>query len=70
MNNGQLAGMLAGSATIFFAYIGFDAISTQSEEARNPQRDVPIGIIARSSSAHSCTSPSPPCSRAWCLQQD
>jgi APA family basic amino acid/polyamine antiporter len=38
--------MLAGSATIFFAYIGFDAVSTQSEEARNPQRDVPIGIIA------------------------
>jgi len=46
MNNGHLAGMLAGSATIFFAYIGFDAVSTQSEEARNPQRDVPIGIIA------------------------
>ncbi|MGP0064654.1 MAG: amino acid permease [Isosphaeraceae bacterium] len=45
-HNGQLAGMLAGSATIFFAYIGFDAVSTQSEEARNPQRDVPIGIIA------------------------
>ncbi|MFI5460759.1 MAG: amino acid permease [Isosphaerales bacterium] len=45
MNNGHLAGMLAGSATIFFAYIGFDAVSTQSEEARNPQRDVPIGII-------------------------
>jgi APA family basic amino acid/polyamine antiporter len=31
---------------IFFAYIGFDAVSTQAEEARNPQRDVPIGIIA------------------------
>ena len=46
MHNGQLAGMLAGSATIFFAYIGFDAVSTQSEEAKNPQRDVPIGIIA------------------------
>jgi basic amino acid/polyamine antiporter, APA family len=44
-HNGQLAGMLAGAATIFFAYIGFDAVSTQSEEARNPQRDVPIGII-------------------------
>jgi APA family basic amino acid/polyamine antiporter len=38
-------GMLAGSAIIFFAYIGFDAVSTQAEEARNPQRDVPIGII-------------------------
>jgi basic amino acid/polyamine antiporter, APA family len=46
MHNGHLSGMLAGSATIFFAYIGFDAVSTQSEEARNPQRDVPIGIIA------------------------
>jgi len=31
---------------IFFAYIGFDAVSTQAEEARNPRRDVPIGIIA------------------------
>jgi APA family basic amino acid/polyamine antiporter len=45
IHNGQIAGMLAGAATIFFAYIGFDAVSTQSEEARNPQRDVPIGII-------------------------
>ena len=43
---GTSSGMLAGAATIFFAYIGFDAVSTQSEEARNPQRDVPIGIIA------------------------
>ena len=38
-------GMIAGAAIIFFAYIGFDAVSTQAEEARNPQRDVPIGII-------------------------
>ena len=38
--------MLAGAAIIFFAYIGFDAVSTQAEEAKNPQRDVPIGIIA------------------------
>jgi APA family basic amino acid/polyamine antiporter len=45
-HNGQLAGMLAGAATIFFAYIGFDAVSTQAEEAKNPHRDVPIGIIA------------------------
>jgi APA family basic amino acid/polyamine antiporter len=42
---GQPLGMLAGGAAIFFAYIGFDSISTHSEEARNPQRDVPIGII-------------------------
>src|SRR5215475_2904352 len=39
-------GMLAGAATIFFAYIGFDSVSTHAEEARNPRRDVPIGIIS------------------------
>jgi APA family basic amino acid/polyamine antiporter len=44
--NGQPAGMLAGAALVFFANIGFDAVSTHAEEARNPQRDVPIGIIA------------------------
>lgn len=43
---GEPLGMLAGSAIIFFAYIGFDSISTHSEEAKNPKRDVPIGIIA------------------------
>lgn len=43
---GQPVGMLAGAALIFFAYIGFDSVSTHAEEARNPQRDVPIGIIA------------------------
>lgn len=42
---GQPVGMLAGAGIIFFAYIGFDCVSTQAEEARNPQRDVPIGII-------------------------
>jgi basic amino acid/polyamine antiporter, APA family len=42
---GDPAGMLAGAAIIFFAYIGFDAVSTQAEEAKNPQRDLPIGII-------------------------
>jgi len=43
---GQPLGMLAGAGIIFFAYIGFDSVSTHSEEARNPERDVPIGIIA------------------------
>jgi len=44
--SGNPLGMLAGAAIIFFAYIGFDSVSTHTEEARNPQRDVPIGIIA------------------------
>jgi APA family basic amino acid/polyamine antiporter len=39
-------GVLTGGAIIFFTYIGFDSVSTAAEEARNPQRDVPIGIIA------------------------
>jgi APA family basic amino acid/polyamine antiporter len=40
------SGIGAGAAYIFFAYIGFDAVSTTAQEARNPQRDLPIGIIA------------------------
>lgn len=44
--DGRPVGMLAGAAIIFFAYIGFDSVSTHAEEAKNPQRDVPIGIIA------------------------
>lgn len=43
---GSPVGVLAGAAIIFFAYIGFDSVSTHTEEARNPRRDVPIGIIA------------------------
>jgi len=43
---GSPIGMLAGAAIIFFAYIGFDSVSTHTEEARRPQRDVPIGIMA------------------------
>ena len=45
-SEGDPVGMLAGAAIIFFAYIGFDSVSTHAEEARRPQRDVPIGIIA------------------------
>jgi amino acid transporter len=41
-----LSGIMLGAAIVFFAYIGFDAISTHSEEAKKPQRDVPIGILA------------------------
>ena len=42
---GEPLGVLAGAAVIFFAYIGFDSVSTHAEEAKNPQKDVPIGII-------------------------
>lgn len=39
------SGILRGAGVIFFAYIGFDAVSTSAQEARNPQRDMPIGIL-------------------------
>jgi APA family basic amino acid/polyamine antiporter len=39
------AGIRTGAALIFFAYIGFDAVSTAAEECRNPQKDMPIGMI-------------------------
>lgn len=39
------AGVVAGAAIVFFAFIGFDIVATTAEEARNPQRDVPIGIL-------------------------
>lgn len=42
---GSDKGMMAGAAGIIFAYLGFDAVSTQAEEAKNPRRDLPIGII-------------------------
>jgi len=40
------SGMLTGAAIVFFTYIGFDSVSTAAEECKNPQRDLPIGIIA------------------------
>jgi APA family basic amino acid/polyamine antiporter len=40
------SGIMAASGVIFFAYIGFDAISTAAQETKNPQRDMPIGILA------------------------
>ena len=39
-------GVLTGGSIIFFTYIGFDSVSTAAEEARNPQKDIPIGILA------------------------
>jgi APA family basic amino acid/polyamine antiporter len=49
-NTGQFgsfgwSGVVRGAGVIFFAYIGFDAVSTAAQEARNPQRDMPIGIL-------------------------
>ena len=39
------SGVVRGAGVIFFAYIGFDAVSTAAQEAKNPQRDMPIGIL-------------------------
>jgi APA family basic amino acid/polyamine antiporter len=48
-NKGQrhfgYSGIAAGAASVFFAYIGFDAVSTAAQEAKNPKRDMPIGIL-------------------------
>jgi amino acid transporter len=41
-----IPGMLTGASIVFFTYIGFDSISTAAEECKNPQRDLPVGIIA------------------------
>jgi APA family basic amino acid/polyamine antiporter len=43
--NYGLSGILRGSAVVFFAFIGFDAVSTAAQEAKKPQRDMPIGIL-------------------------
>jgi APA family basic amino acid/polyamine antiporter len=43
--DGKPVGVLAGASLVFFAYVGFDAVSTAAEEARDPRRDLPIGII-------------------------
>ncbi len=44
--DGHTSGVFAGAALVFFAYIGFDAVTTAAEEARDPQRDLPRGILA------------------------
>ena len=41
-----MTGIFTAAALVFFAYIGFDIVATTSEETRNPQRDIPIGILA------------------------
>ena len=46
LSDGKTVGVLAGASLVFFAYVGFDAVSTAVEEAKDPQKDVPIGIIA------------------------
>jgi basic amino acid/polyamine antiporter, APA family len=45
VEGGNPVGVLAGASVVFFAYVGFDAVSTATEEAKNPQRDVPLGIL-------------------------
>ncbi|KQT31583.1 amino acid permease [Methylophilus sp. Leaf414] len=46
LDNGKNIGVFAGASLVFFAYFGFDAVSTAAEECKNPQRDLPIGLIA------------------------
>jgi APA family basic amino acid/polyamine antiporter len=43
--DGKTTGVLAGASLVFFSYVGFDAVSTAAEEAKNPQRDLPFGIV-------------------------
>lgn len=43
--DGKTSGVLAGASIVFFAYVGFDAVSTAAEEAKDPQRDLPFGIV-------------------------
>jgi len=44
--DGKTTGVLAGASLVFFAYVGFDAVSTAAEEAKNPQHDLPFGIVS------------------------
>lgn len=46
LEDGKTVGILAAASLVFFAYVGFDAVSTAVEEAKDPQRTVPIGIMA------------------------
>jgi basic amino acid/polyamine antiporter, APA family len=58
-------GISKGASRIFFAYIGFDAVSTAAQEAKKPQRDMPIGILGSLPSAPFCTFWFRWCSPAW-----
>ena len=51
---GGIMGILGAAGVVFFAYIGFDAVSTAAQEAKNPKRDMPIGILG---SLVVCTDP-------------
>ncbi len=44
-NYGGILGILGAAGTVFFAFIGFDAVSTAAQETKNPKRDMPIGIL-------------------------
>ena len=46
------AGVVSGAAIVFFAFIGFDIVATTAEEAKNPKRDVPIGILGSLAIVH------------------
>ena len=47
-----ISGIFTGAALVFFAYIGFDIVATAAEETKNPQRDMPIGILASLGDLH------------------
>ena len=58
---GGIMGILGAAGVVFFAFIGFDAVSTAAQETKNPKRDMPVGILGRWSSARSST-----CSSRMC----
>ena len=60
------SGMLGGAAFMFFAYLGFDAVSTAAEEARNPSSDLPFGILMSLAISRFFISRSSRSSTAWC----
>ena len=61
-----ISGVVRGAAVVFFAYIGFDAVSTAAQEAKNPKRDMPIGILGSLAICTVLYVPSASCSPASC----